>query len=772
MYWCAMKNRVLSALLVLLCAVVACNRDPNVAKKRYVDGGNKYYENGKYKEALIMYRKALQRDLKYGEAYYRSALAEIALQQYLNAIRDLQRAVELQPENLDAHDRLTNIYLNVYVADKKHSKQVTDELRGLADKYAKRFPNSYSEARLRGYLALFDNDAPNALKFFEKANTLKPHQADLVMIYMQTLAGTGHIEEAQKLGYDMLNSNPAALNVYDVLYVIYAKQGKVDEAEKLLQTKVQKNPKNAEVRLQLAAHYFAAKKRDQMLAVLNDVEKDPATFPKGPLQVGDFFARIRDYDAAGQRYQQGIQKDPKDKHVYQKRMIEVLIRKNQKDEAFQMVNAILKEDPKDTEAIAIRASLTLLAGNKEQLQSAIDDLQSVVSKMPDNPVVRYNLGRALLAKQNLEAARVQFEEAIKIRPDYLQPRLALAQMLLQKGESAKVAQMADEVLSMDPNNLPARLLRGRASIAMGDTRRAREILTKTSEQFPDVAEAKLQVAALDLREKNFKAAEESFRKLYDQSHDPRALMGLVDTYASQGQQSTALKILREELAKNPDRIEYRIAIGNLAASSGDYPTAVQEYKTVLDKMPNNGQIWLQLSEVYRRAGQNSDAVNAVRKAQEFAPNNVAAHLQLAMLYDTSGNRSESKPVYEHVLRLQPDNPIALNNLAFLLAESGNDLDQALTMAQKARQQRPQDDDVADTLGWIYIKKNIPDSAVGIFKELVTRNPAKATYRYHLAMALYQKGDKMNAKRECEVALKSANKPVEVTQIRELMSKIG
>src|SRR3954451_7479541 len=107
MYWCAMKNRVLSALLGLLCAVVACNRDPNVAKKRYLDGGNKYYENGKYKEALIMYRKALQRDLKYGEAYYRSALAEIALQQYLNAIRDLQRAVELQPENLDAHDRLT-----------------------------------------------------------------------------------------------------------------------------------------------------------------------------------------------------------------------------------------------------------------------------------------------------------------------------------------------------------------------------------------------------------------------------------------------------------------------------------------------------------------------------------------------------------------------------------------------------------------------------------------------------------------------------------------
>src|SRR4051812_45031049 len=185
MYWCAMKNRVLSALLVLLCAVVACNRDPNVAKKRYLDGGNKYYENGKYKEALIMYRKALQRDLKYGEAYYRSAIAELALQQWAPAARDLQRAVELQPENVDALERLTKLYLEAYLSDRKRPKALLEEIRSLSDKYSKRFPNSYQEAKLKGYLALFDKDSANALKWFEVANRLKPNQPELVMIYMQ-----------------------------------------------------------------------------------------------------------------------------------------------------------------------------------------------------------------------------------------------------------------------------------------------------------------------------------------------------------------------------------------------------------------------------------------------------------------------------------------------------------------------------------------------------------------------------------------------------------
>ena len=50
-----------------------------------------------------MYRNALKRDMRFGEAYYRSALAELKLGRLGEAARDLQRAVELQPENLDAH---------------------------------------------------------------------------------------------------------------------------------------------------------------------------------------------------------------------------------------------------------------------------------------------------------------------------------------------------------------------------------------------------------------------------------------------------------------------------------------------------------------------------------------------------------------------------------------------------------------------------------------------------------------------------------------------
>src|SRR5690349_3106512 len=120
-------KKAVSALLLSLLLVSACNRDPNVAKLKYVENGNRYYNNGKYKEAVIMYRNALKRDMRYGEAYYRAALAELKLGRVTDAARDLQRAVELEEKNLDAHTQLTNLYLTAYVANKKNGKQFLTE---------------------------------------------------------------------------------------------------------------------------------------------------------------------------------------------------------------------------------------------------------------------------------------------------------------------------------------------------------------------------------------------------------------------------------------------------------------------------------------------------------------------------------------------------------------------------------------------------------------------------------------------------------------------
>ena len=768
-----MNRRMVAVLVGVLCFVSACNTDPNEAKKRYVARGNKYYEKQKYREALIMYKNAYRKDGKYGEAYYRAALAELAMGNQIQAVvRDLHRAVELAPDNLDAYERLINIYINGYLQDPAKSPRYVTELKGLADRLQKyKHGNTFEFYRANGYIALMENKLKDAINYFEKANTLKPLQPDLALVYLQALAADGRQSDAEKIGWEMLKKDPHVLTIYDAMFLEFMRQKRLPDAEKILKLKVDNNPKVAEAYLQLAAHYYSQKQRPEMQATLNRLTSDTKTFPSAYKSVGDFYLRIKDVDLAMQNYQEGMKVQPADKHTYQKRMIEALILQDKKQEATNVLNEILKEDPKDDEAIAIRASLMMLSGSRDQLQTAINDLQSVVSRMPDNPVLRFNLGRAHLAKGNVQQARIQFEEAMKLRQDYLLPRIALAQILQQNGEFGRVVQMASEVLAYDANNLQAKLLRTRALIGMGEVKQARQELSSVQQTNPDVWEAKLQIAALDLNEKDYKAAEDSFRKMYTATADPRALMGLTETYTIQGHYDQAMHVLTDEVKKHPERIDYLVALGNIAVRAGKYDPAIGYYKQVLDKNPRSADVWIRMGETQRRKGDIQSAVTSFDKAKELAPTNVMPYVQLAMMYDAQGKGDKARPLYEQVLKIQPDHPVALNNLAFSLAESGTDLDQAMTMAQRAKQKMPNDNNVADTLGWIYIKKNLSDSAISIFQDLTRKDPQRSTYHYHLAMALAQKGDKVQARHEIELAQRNNPQGDEARRIQELAQKV-
>ena len=81
----------------------------------------------------------------------------------------------------------------------------------------------------------------------------------------------------------------------------------------------------------------------------------------------------------------------------------------------------------------------------------------------------------------------------------------------------------------------------------------------------------------------------------------------------------------------------------------------------------------------------------------------------------------------------------MNNLAYLMAETGGNLDEALRLAQDASRRQPSNVGLSDTVGWIYLKKNLTDSAIQILSNVVQKDPRHPVYGYHLGSALYQKG---------------------------------
>ena len=103
---------------------------------------------------------------------------------------------------------------------------------------------------------------------------------------------------------------------------------------------------------------------------------------------------------------------------------------------------------------------------------------------------------------------------------------------------------------------------------------------------------------------------------------------------------------------------------------------------------------------------------------------------------------------------------------------GGDLDEALKLAQRALEKIRDQPAFSDTLGWVYLKKNMHDSALQIFTTLVTKDPGNAGFQYHLGMTYLAKGDKTKARAALTAALsKKPPKDVE-EQIQAALAKLG
>jgi tetratricopeptide (TPR) repeat protein len=768
------KRVPLLAVTPLLLLLAACNTDPKAASRKYVDNGNKYFNRGKFKEASIMYRRALNKDGRYGEAWYRLGLTNLQLGIPLEAARSFSRARELDPANTDAVVKLADLELLFYIANPGSNRQILSDVKDLDQQLLKKDPKSYDGLRIAGYLALVQKDVKAAIGQFEAANQVKPDQPELVLSLVQALFADKQNDAAEKYAKQLIDKQKTYGPMYDALYYYYVRNNHPDSGEEVLKKKIDNNPTAGPYLLQLALHYYMTKRQPEMAATMARLTSNPKTYPDGHLVAGDFYLRIRDLDDALKQYDLGQKEDGKNKRTYQKRMVEVLGTEGKHDEATKIVDALLKQDPKDSDVIAMHASLLLQSGDRRQIKTVIAELQPLVAKTPKNATLHYNLGRAYMSasdSQNLDQARIHFQEAIKLEPRYTPARLALGELQLAHGETSSAVQTADEVLRADPTNLPARLMRSNALMRLGEGDKAREEIATELKMFPKSNEVVFQLGQLEFTEKNYKQAEAAFQALL-QANDPRGLPGIMETKVAQSQWDQAIEIAQKQLKQAPDRADYRLSLAKIYFRAGRYAEAASQYQMLIDKNPKIADLYVRLGESKGNGKDMNGAIEAFRKAKEIDPANYLPVLELALLYNRTGRDEEARKTYEEVIKLQPDNVEALNNLAYIKADNGVDLDQALAYAQRAQQKRPNDPNVIDTLALIYIHKNLTDDSLRMLRDLVSKTPNNATFHLHLALALYQKGDRPEAKKELETALRNKPNDRDQSRIKELMAKVG
>jgi tetratricopeptide (TPR) repeat protein len=781
-----------------LLTLVSCSRDPNVVKRRYLESGNRYFDRGKYKEAAIMYADALQKDRLWGPAHYKLGLTWIKTGNLGGAVGELHKAIERlprdSPDHWDATVKICDIFLAAEQA--RDSVPMLAETEGYVKELLAHDSNSFDGHRLNGDLDFARArqdlttgrvDEGNGLldaaqAEYEKANAIKPGQTGVVMQMAQVAIGKHKPDEADKIYRQVIDKDKTFQPAYNALYrVEVLMERNMDAGEQTLKLAYRNNPKAYTFLTSLAMQYSYQGRKDDMLKVLQQI-KSLKDFPDGYLVVGDFYRRLGDTDAATKEYREGQSRDPKRKTVYQKRIVQAFMARGKAAEAEEINRQILKDNPQDSFAKEVEGSLLLDRGD---VAGAMVDLQGAVTADPKNPANHYRLGLAHKARAisdrsvaagEIEQARQEFERALAIRPDFVLARLDLARIEIAKGDYEGAMKTAGEALKYDPSNLSAKIIESAALLGQKKTAEARQLLESVRIQIPNSPDVVYQLGGVSLLEKKYKEADEEFRRAYDLNPaNIRGMTGLVETDLEQNKSDAAIQTLKDEISKNPERSEMRLLLADVEVRVGKFDEAIADYQAVVDKMGKNSKararIYVRLGEAYRRKGDLANAIQAFQKARELTPDDVLVLAELALVLDAAQHWSEAMKVYEAAIKLAPNDAVSLNNDAFLIAEHGGDLDLALTRAQRATQLLPKYPEVADTLGWIYLKKNLSDQAIDLFKRNVEQQPNSSTYRYHLGMAWYQKGDKTQARQALVEALKYNPSSYEKQRIQELMAKL-
>ncbi len=204
--------------------------------------------------------------------------------------------------------------------------------------------------------------------------------------------------------------------------------------------------------------------------------------------------------------------------------------------------------------------------------------------------------------------------------------------------------------------------------------------------------------------------------------------------------------LQQRYPESPLAIAYE---GEVYLAAGNGQKAIDAYQRALAMAPNRKLVF-RAHRVLQDLGAEQP-LTPLLDYLDARPSDNVVRMVLARAYQSTSDYAAAISEYEVVINSEPENAIALNNLAWLYHETGNS--KAVATARKAYALRPDEANIADTLGWILIETGELSEGVEIIRKALEPG-GDAEHHYHLAAGLAKLGEHGAARQTLEELLRS------------------
>ena len=612
-------TRTLVAATLSALFLTGCSNDPAKAARRYIESGDRYAQQGKYKDAAIEYRNAIKRTPQSVEAHARLADVSAKANDAATAISEVLRLAELKPDDVAAQVRAGSVYL------------------------------------LTGRFADARNRAESALRI-DRAD------AGAHLLLGQALAGLRDPNESEASLREAVRLAPQSVNAHIALGSLHWSSGRLKDAEAELQRALELETANAAANRALALFYMASDRAAQAEPLWKMVAQAPN---------GDPFALVDYYVSQGrlkdaERELRGLGAKPALAGAAQLRLSAVLYSLGDRNGAHQTLNDVLARDSRNLSALRLRARFLLA---EQKLDEALAAAQAAQLADPASADAAYLEGQVYAAKGNAERAVQSFQSALKLNPKASPAATAIAQIRLATGHADEAIEWADRARAAAPGELTARIVLTRALMRGGQIARAQQEAKALDPQVPAV---ELLNAELDARSGAIDRAERTLKHLVET--DPsnlQAVTALGELHLRQGNLDAA----REEFAHVADRGPDQAGVGTMMAmilQAQNRPAdARREYEQALTKNPRagvaaNNLAWMNLED--RRL---DDALRYALIAKEEMRRSPEVNDTLGWIYYQRNQAAEAIAPLAESVDARPDNPLYQYHLGMAYLKTGS-----------------------------------------------------------------------------------------------------
>lgn len=453
--------------------------------------------------------------------------------------------------------------------------------------------------------------------------------------------------------------------------------------------------------------------------------------------------------------------DP-DSHEAQQAISEILVKSNKLAEAEPHLAKLLTKDKTRAAGFILMGKLLNQSPDKQGVLTLVQNLATPYPALAESHIA---IAQSAINANNYSLALKHLAQADSLRPGWNFPALLKSQILFKQSVPDAIA-FNESFLSSYPNSNEVRLNFARSLVQHNryeqaklqfptiiDQAKATFDRTENLEELPESAQESAQKAAeknlsdtlaviglLAFQGEDYMAANSYFQQALDFNfHDPDQIHLYFGQVAEKTNKFKIARYWYDRIKSGQHFLAAQLNIANLIQQTDTTDQAI-EFLNGTDHLTVDEQVIVIQSQanMLHNDKRHKDAFLLLKKSLADKPNAIPLKYDYAL----AAERLKKYKVMEENLRLviqaKPDFAPAYNALGYSFADRNINLDEALTLIQKALRISPNDHYMLDSLGWVYFRKGDLENAV-IHLQRAYDMQADPEIAAHLGEALWQQG---------------------------------